>query len=205
MLIWPCGVLSLLPPVHQIIFRPESSTAHNIATFLMGENNWRFNPNTTIAVILAVCFVLLTEAMVRIRIHMTTTATTTSPGGTGRNSNPIKNMTVIQGISTLLFSFLQMTLINHEDDWGMKGLVFPRILLGTQSTLMFVLFFLWSAGARSYTWRKLSGWRVPWAEVREGSILPSWWRARVAPTIEGEGRTHLDELVEGQGRSSAWR
>ena len=114
--------------------------------------------------------------MIRIRIRLATTATT-DPNAGGRNSNPINKMTVIQCITVLLFSFLQMTLINLEAPW----LVFPRLLLGTQSTLMFVLFFLWSDGARSYVWRRVSCWKILWAEVREGLDWPRWWRGRVHP------------------------
>ena len=125
---------------------------------------------------LAVGIVLLTEVMIRIRIRLATTATTI-PNSAGRNSNPIKNMIVIQCFTVLLFSFLQMTLINLEAPW----LVFPRLLLGTQSTMMFVLFFLWSDGARTYVWRRVSCWKILWAEVREGLDWPRWWRGRVHP------------------------
>ena len=125
---------------------------------------------------LAVRIVLLTEVMIMIRIRLATTATT-NPDGGGRNSNPIKNMTVIHCITVLFFFCLQMTLFKVESLW----LVFPRLLLGTQNTLMFVLFFLWSDGARSYVWRRVSCWKILWAEVREGLDWPRWWRGRVHP------------------------
>ena len=179
LLIWPSVLVCLLPPILQMTLYPASSPAHNIATFLTGKNDWRLNPVTTVAVMAAVVFILITEAMVRIRIRLGT-STTTDPNG--RNINPIKNMTVIQGISVLLFSFLQMTTINVKTPL----LVFPRILLGAQSTLMFALFFLWSEGARSYAWTRLSWWRIFWLEVREGG-----W-ARVLP----RARTRDQETLE---------
>ena len=176
MLIRSLAVLCLLPPLLQVFFWPGSTSAHNIATFLTGQNDWRLNPITSIAVMMVLACILLTEATIKIWIRSTTT-TTTNPNGAGRNKNPIKNMIVIQGFSALLFSFLHKILFNFEAAW----LVFPRLLLGIPSSLMFVLFFLWSDEARSYAWRRLSCWRLHWQEVREGLAWPRWWRGRVHP------------------------
>ena len=177
LLVQPLGFLCLLPPILQVVFSPGSSSAHKISTFLTGKNDWRFNPVTSIGMMAVVGIVLLSEIMIKIRIRLATTATT-NPNGTGRNSNPIKNMTLIQCITVLLFSFLQMTLINVEAPW----LVFPRLLLGSQSTLTFILFFLWSDGARTYVWRNMSGWKIIWAEVRKGlDYWPRCWQVRVHP------------------------
>ena len=157
MLIRPLAVLCTLPPLLQVFFWQESSSAHNIATFLTGLNDWRINPVTTIAGMLAVCFVLLTEATIKIGIRLMATVTTNS-NSAGRNSNPIKKMIVIQGITALFFTFLHKTLMNVEAQW----LVFPRLLLGIPSTLNFILFFLLSDGAPTSGEKYLAGsstWR----------------------------------------------
>ena len=113
-----------------------------------------------VLVISAVGLILLTEVIIRTRIYMSTT-TTTNPNGAGRNSNPIKNMTLIQALTALVFCFFQLMVIKMEAPW----LVFPHLLLGLPSAFMFVVFFLLNEGARSYAWRRLSRWKEEWVQV----------------------------------------
>ena len=98
--------------------------------------------------------------MCRIRLRFSTYPPN-SHNTTNKNSNPIKNMTLIQALTALFFCFFQLIVIKVEAPW----LVFPHLMLGLPSTFMFVLFFLLNEGARSYAWRRFSRWQEDWGQV----------------------------------------
>ena len=73
--------------------------------------------------------------MCRVRVRFSTSPSS-SHNSMSKNSNPIKNMTLIHCLSSTFVCLAHMLLLY------MAPSTFPRLLLGLPNTFMFVLFFL---------------------------------------------------------------
>ena len=84
------------------------SVAHNIATFLTGEEKWRWNPATIVSGACTMLLLIVTEILIKTKLRLTTTATTTNNMAIRKDTNPLQNVTLIQCIEIAFFILLQV-------------------------------------------------------------------------------------------------